>query len=166
MSGLELYGSPAFRPAWGKLGELKNHLSKSIWQGFSATAPPHVMAAIEHSFLKADYKMLQSSLNRPNLIYATHCVVKSLKRAQRKMGAVSAVIQTSRSKVSFHLASAISPTLGVGIKQRRTRNVYRPKDEREKLAAHILAWVKQAHANDSIKSIRPPEFGRAPYLVQ
>ncbi|KAF9260045.1 hypothetical protein L218DRAFT_624754 [Marasmius fiardii PR-910] len=75
MAGSELYGSPAFRPT---LVELRNYLPKSIWQVFSATAPPHVMSTIERSFLKPDYKMLQYSLNRANLIYAIHCVVKSL----------------------------------------------------------------------------------------
>ncbi|KAL0062390.1 hypothetical protein AAF712_010736 [Marasmius tenuissimus] len=43
MAGSELYGSPAFRPAWGKLGELKIHVPKLVWQGFSVTAPPHII---------------------------------------------------------------------------------------------------------------------------
>ncbi|KAJ8083509.1 hypothetical protein PM082_009383 [Marasmius tenuissimus] len=78
MAGSELYGSPAFRPAWGKLGELKNHIPKSVWQGFSATSPPHIMSAIENAFLKPNYTIIRSCLNRPNLTYATHCVVGSL----------------------------------------------------------------------------------------
>jgi superfamily II DNA helicase RecQ len=37
-AGIPLYGLPAFRPAWGKLDELKALLSNKIrWKAFSAT---------------------------------------------------------------------------------------------------------------------------------
>lgn len=47
-AGLSLYGLDAFRPAWGRLDELKAILPKDTrWSGFSATIPPHILKVVE-----------------------------------------------------------------------------------------------------------------------
>ncbi|KAJ7894609.1 hypothetical protein B0H14DRAFT_2334301 [Mycena olivaceomarginata] len=65
----------------GTLNELRIRLTKGTpFQALSATFPPHIKsAAIEN--LNFDPKSLVSlalSCNRPNIIYATHCIVGSL----------------------------------------------------------------------------------------
>jgi hypothetical protein len=43
-AGCELYGLPAFRPAWGKLGELRVKLGKNVvFQALSGTHPELVV---------------------------------------------------------------------------------------------------------------------------
>lgn len=62
-TGIPLYGLPAFRPAWGKLDELKVLLSNKIrW--------------------KAYYVSIRVTSNRPNTIYATHQVQGSIEDLQ------------------------------------------------------------------------------------
>ncbi|KAK7460975.1 hypothetical protein VKT23_008903 [Stygiomarasmius scandens] len=76
-AGTERYGIPAFRKAWGSFGELRITLPKSIrMHGFTATCPPHVQKAIEDSCLRSDRILIKTTVNRPNTIYARHCVVK------------------------------------------------------------------------------------------
>lgn len=78
-AGIAQHGAPAHRPSWGRLNELKLLLPHATFRGFSATMPPHMLAVVEKSFLRPKYVMIRTALNRPNIIYATHCVVKSLK---------------------------------------------------------------------------------------
>ena len=74
-AGIPLYGLPAFRPAWGKLDELKVLLSNKIqWKAFSATFPRHILRTVEKKILKPDYVSIRLMSNHPNTIYATHLV--------------------------------------------------------------------------------------------
>ena len=42
-AGAELYGLPAFRPAWGQLGEVRIKLGKVVaFQALSGTQPAHI----------------------------------------------------------------------------------------------------------------------------
>ena len=82
-AGIPLYGLPAFRPAWGKLDELKILLSNNIrWKAFSATFPRHILRAVEKKILKPDYISIRLTSNRPNTIYATHQVHGSIEDLQ------------------------------------------------------------------------------------
>jgi len=52
-AGVPLYGLDAFRPAWGKLGELKALLSTKVrWHCFSATFAPHILKTVEARLLR------------------------------------------------------------------------------------------------------------------
>lgn len=69
----------AFRPAWGQLDELKALLPKSIpWQAMSATFPPHILKTVENKILRPNYISIRISSNRPNTVYANHCVVSGI----------------------------------------------------------------------------------------
>ena len=82
-TGIPLYGLPAFRPAWGKLDELKVLLSNKIrWKAFSATFPHHILRTVEKKILKPDYVFIRVTSNRPNTIYATHQVQGSIEDPQ------------------------------------------------------------------------------------
>ncbi|KAF9537104.1 hypothetical protein CPC08DRAFT_651860, partial [Agrocybe pediades] len=73
----------AFRPAWGKLGELKKILSNNVrWKAFSATFPPHILETVTKTILKTNYVSIHVTSNRPNTIYATHQVFESIDDAR------------------------------------------------------------------------------------
>jgi superfamily II DNA helicase RecQ len=80
-AGVELYGLPAFRPAWGQLGEFRIKLGKGVvFQALSGTQPAHIKKTIIDHLL-FDEKTLCSiklSSNRPNMVYATHAIVGNL----------------------------------------------------------------------------------------
>ncbi|KAE9386281.1 hypothetical protein BT96DRAFT_544948, partial [Gymnopus androsaceus JB14] len=77
-AGEDRFGIPAFRPAWGRLLELKMRLPKTVrYHGFTATCPPHVQHTIEQTLLGSDYLLFKHCVNRPGIIYARHCVVGS-----------------------------------------------------------------------------------------
>ncbi|KAF8054015.1 P-loop containing nucleoside triphosphate hydrolase protein [Lyophyllum atratum] len=79
LAGLDRNGSKAFRPAWGRLDELKTLLPHSItWQAMSATFPPHILKTVETKVLRPNYITIRTSSNRPNTTYATHRVVTSI----------------------------------------------------------------------------------------
>ena len=78
LAGLELYGLPAFRPAWGKLGEFRVKLRKGVvFQALSGTQPKHIKKIIVEKLLFKEEKFcsIKLSSNRPNIIYATHPIV-------------------------------------------------------------------------------------------
>ena len=78
-TGLPRYGLDAFRPAWGRLDELRAILPSAInWTFLSATFPPHVQTLIEKKLLRTGYEYIHITSNRPNTIYATHEVVESI----------------------------------------------------------------------------------------
>lgn len=78
-AGSSLYGMPAFRPAWGRLNELKVRLPARIrWHAFSATLPPHILDTVTKKILKPDHTFIHVTSNRPNTIYATHKVHGSI----------------------------------------------------------------------------------------
>jgi superfamily II DNA helicase RecQ len=63
-AGLACYGDCAFRPAWGKLDELKALLPCSVpWQAMSATFPPHILKTVEAKILCPMYITIRISLN-------------------------------------------------------------------------------------------------------
>ncbi|KAJ7482061.1 hypothetical protein B0H11DRAFT_1676176, partial [Mycena galericulata] len=62
------------RPPWGALGELRARLSKNTsWQALSATMPSFIYRSIHQSLgFSSDAPAVRVSINRSNLIYATH----------------------------------------------------------------------------------------------
>ncbi|KAF8957732.1 hypothetical protein BDZ97DRAFT_1924345 [Flammula alnicola] len=80
-AGMAHYGLPAFRAAWGKLGEFRIKVGKGIpIQALSGTQPPHIKKAIIASLLfdEANLCSIKLSSNRPNIVYATHPIVGEL----------------------------------------------------------------------------------------
>ncbi|KAI9463684.1 P-loop containing nucleoside triphosphate hydrolase protein [Lactarius psammicola] len=81
-AGLSHYGLDAFRPAWGRLDELKAILPRAVrWAFLSATFPPHIRATVE-KLLRPGYTSIHTTSNRPNTIYATHEVINSIEDLQ------------------------------------------------------------------------------------
>jgi superfamily II DNA helicase RecQ len=79
IAGLSRHGIPAFRPAWGKLDVLKASLLTRIpWQAMTATLPTHMRKTVEQKILRPGHITTHSTSNRPNTIYATHCVPTDL----------------------------------------------------------------------------------------
>jgi superfamily II DNA helicase RecQ len=79
-AGIPLYGQPAFRPAWGNLGELRLVLPKNVpFQALSGTFPPHITSCVTEKLLfPSDYLTIGLTSNRPNITYATHPIIGSL----------------------------------------------------------------------------------------
>lgn len=80
-AGLKHYGLPAFRSAWGRLGEFRIKIGKQVpVQALSGTQPPHIKAAIIKSLLfdKSQLCSIKMTCNRPNIVYATHPIVGEL----------------------------------------------------------------------------------------
>lgn len=76
--GTPLYKRPAFRPAWGRLNEIKILFPSTPFHILTATSPPHVLRVIENAVLRSNYECIHFTCNRANTIYATHCVVDNL----------------------------------------------------------------------------------------
>ncbi|KAJ7242328.1 hypothetical protein C8J57DRAFT_1084414, partial [Mycena rebaudengoi] len=76
-AGIKIHGRAPFRPAWGALGELRTRLPKvTSWQALSATVPPHIYKTIKEQLsFGEDVMVTKVSVNRKNLIYATHVLV-------------------------------------------------------------------------------------------
>ena len=79
-AGLPHHGLDAFRPAWGKLDELKVILACKIKVGaYSATVtPPHILKTVELKILCLNYEFIHLTSNQPNTMYATHEVMKNI----------------------------------------------------------------------------------------
>lgn len=80
-AGLKHYGIPAFRPAWGRLGEFRIKIGRHVpIQALSGTQPPHIKAAIIENLQYETSQLCSVKLtsNRPNITYATHPVVGDL----------------------------------------------------------------------------------------
>ena len=80
-AGLKHYGIPAFRPAWGKLGEFRIKIGSEVpLQALSGTQPPHIKAAIVKNLLfeESELHAIKLTSNRPNIVYATHPIVGEL----------------------------------------------------------------------------------------
>lgn len=83
-AGRALYGQPAFRPAWGRLGELKSFLPSTItFTFFTATLPPHIRKVVTRQLMPSKkFDDVFVTTNRPNIVYATHRMVKSFDEMQ------------------------------------------------------------------------------------
>ncbi|KAH8993095.1 P-loop containing nucleoside triphosphate hydrolase protein [Lactarius deliciosus] len=80
-AGLKHYGLPAFRPAWGRLGEFRIKIGKQVpMQALSGTQLPHIKVAIIKSLLFDESRLSSVELtsNRPNTVYATHPIIGEL----------------------------------------------------------------------------------------
>ncbi len=80
-AGLEHYGMPAFRPAWGRLGQFRIKLGKGLTvQALSGTQPPHIKKTIIEHLLFDEEKIcsMKLSSNRPNMTYGMHPIVGDL----------------------------------------------------------------------------------------
>ncbi|PPQ81297.1 hypothetical protein CVT24_009899 [Panaeolus cyanescens] len=78
-AGLALYGRDAFRPAWGRLDEIKAILSNSCsWTAYSATLPPHVLKLAAQKLMRLGYQSVHVTSNRPNTTYVLHQVPDSI----------------------------------------------------------------------------------------
>ena len=82
-AGLAHYGLDAFRPAWGKLDEIKAILPQTTrWCSCSATLTPLVLKTVEAKVLRAGYVPIHLSSNRPNTTYAINEAVNSIEELQ------------------------------------------------------------------------------------
>ncbi|KAJ7597960.1 P-loop containing nucleoside triphosphate hydrolase protein [Mycena floridula] len=82
-AGLSRYGIPAFRACYGQLREIRTLLGLQIpWLALTATAPPHMLKSISNTVLRPNHITLSITSNRPNTIYATHCVVDGIKNLE------------------------------------------------------------------------------------
>lgn len=82
-AGLSHYGLDAFRPAWGRLDELKAILPHRVhWVFLSATFPPHIRTTVEKKLLQPGYTAIHVTSNRPNTVYAAHEVLNSIEDFQ------------------------------------------------------------------------------------
>lgn len=76
-SGTSLEGRPAFRPAWGTLNEFRVRCKKSTtFQALSATLPKHILSLVDEKLaLSHTRQLIKLSVNRPNIVYATHTLI-------------------------------------------------------------------------------------------
>ncbi|KAF8257111.1 hypothetical protein EI94DRAFT_1709581 [Lactarius quietus] len=80
-AGLKHYDIPAFRPAWGCLGEFQIKIGCDVpLQALSGMQPPHIKAAIIKNLLFEESELCTIKLtsNRPNIVYATHPIISEL----------------------------------------------------------------------------------------
>jgi superfamily II DNA helicase RecQ len=79
-AGLSHHGEPAFRPAYGRLGDFRVLLPRGTpFQVLSATLPPHILAVVKRELnLAPDYLHIQLSTNRPNITYGATSLTTSL----------------------------------------------------------------------------------------
>ncbi|EEB92632.1 hypothetical protein MPER_08829 [Moniliophthora perniciosa FA553] len=70
----------AFRPAYGRLNEIKimSGFASIPWHALTATAPPHVYDHIISAVLKHEHSLIRYTSHRPNTIYATHRIIGNL----------------------------------------------------------------------------------------
>ncbi|KAJ7771319.1 P-loop containing nucleoside triphosphate hydrolase protein, partial [Mycena maculata] len=80
-AGSVIDGRPAFRPAWGGLGEVRTKPPKSTtFQALSATMPGYIYRTIHQNLaFRSDSLVIRASINRANIIYATHVLVDGRK---------------------------------------------------------------------------------------
>jgi hypothetical protein len=81
-AGTSLYGQAPFHSAWGKLGEFRLVLPKSMpEQALSGTFPPQIINCIREQLLFQSENdiAIHLTLNRPNITYAVHPVVGLLR---------------------------------------------------------------------------------------
>jgi hypothetical protein len=77
-AGMEHYGLPAFRDAWGRLAEFCIKLGKGVpAQALSGMQPPHIKKMIIEHLLFDETKLcsIKLSSNHANTVYATHPIV-------------------------------------------------------------------------------------------
>ena len=78
-AGLAQHGLDAFRPAWGKLQDLKAILPANVcWHSFSATFPPYILKTVTAHVLKPKFTTIRQTSNRRNTMYATHRMINSV----------------------------------------------------------------------------------------
>jgi len=79
-AGLPHHGLDAFRPAWGKIDELRAILPRKVKVGaYSATVTSaHILRTIELKILRPEYVLIRVTSNRPNTMYSTFEVTKSI----------------------------------------------------------------------------------------
>lgn len=89
-AGLPHYGLDAFRPAWGRLDELKAILPRSVcWTLLSATFPPHIRTTVEKKLLRTSYDGIHVTSNRPNTVFMPLTKFSTTSRTFETMNALS-----------------------------------------------------------------------------
>ncbi|KAF8995196.1 P-loop containing nucleoside triphosphate hydrolase protein [Cyathus striatus] len=77
-AGIDLYGSKAFRPAWGYLSELRTKLGSNVAvAGLSGTLPQHIKGVVMQHLQFDDNRLysIKLSCNCSNIAYATHEII-------------------------------------------------------------------------------------------
>ncbi|KAF6762186.1 P-loop containing nucleoside triphosphate hydrolase protein [Ephemerocybe angulata] len=77
-AGKEKYSMPAFREAWGRLGEARIKVGKRVpTQALSGTQPPHIKKVIISDLMMNEKKLCSIKLtsNRHNTSYITHPII-------------------------------------------------------------------------------------------
>jgi hypothetical protein len=79
-AGLSHHSEPAFRPAYGRLGDFHVLLPRGTpFQALSATLPPHILTAIKRELnLAHGYLHIRLSTNHPGITYAVVNLTTSL----------------------------------------------------------------------------------------
>ncbi|KAJ7211404.1 P-loop containing nucleoside triphosphate hydrolase protein [Mycena pura] len=77
MVGSAVNGRAPFRPSYGALPQLRVRLgTTTAWSFLSATVPAHIFDHVKESMgIGPSPTIIRVSINRPNLIYATHILV-------------------------------------------------------------------------------------------
>ncbi|THU92003.1 hypothetical protein K435DRAFT_672895, partial [Dendrothele bispora CBS 962.96] len=73
----------AFHDAYGQLNDIKVLFGPAIpWAAMTATATYHILKTIEKRVLQPTYLHLRTTSNRPNIMYASHCVPGQIDRLE------------------------------------------------------------------------------------
>ncbi|KAI0039256.1 hypothetical protein FA95DRAFT_1479310, partial [Auriscalpium vulgare] len=75
--GLSLAKAMAFRPAWGKISDLRAKFKATPLLALTATAPPRILSALPDVLGLKDPVILKTTINRPNQSYVALPIVDS-----------------------------------------------------------------------------------------
>ncbi|KAI0044357.1 P-loop containing nucleoside triphosphate hydrolase protein [Auriscalpium vulgare] len=75
--GLSLAKAIAFRPAWGKISDLRAKFKSTPLLALTATAPPRILSALPDALGLKDPVVIKTTINRPNQSYAVLPIVDS-----------------------------------------------------------------------------------------
>ncbi|KAI0039962.1 hypothetical protein FA95DRAFT_1585165 [Auriscalpium vulgare] len=73
--GLSLAKAIAFRPAWGKISDLRAKIKTTPVLALTATAPPRILSALPVALGLKDPVIVKTTINRPNQSYAVLPIV-------------------------------------------------------------------------------------------
>lgn len=78
--GLTIGKNIAFRPAWGRIGEARIRFRDNTpCLALTATAPPQIESAIISGLSMESPIVMRSTVNRPNITYASHPIHGTLR---------------------------------------------------------------------------------------
>jgi len=80
-AGIPKHNKPAHRPAYGYFNTIRPlFLRSTSVMALSATLPTHILKTVQRKLsIPADHLFIHLSSNRPNIMYATHPIIGSLR---------------------------------------------------------------------------------------